>query len=202
MDIGQAFADLLDAAGSRLLSLDPDADRRLRPLVGKVIAIELRGAGVRFFLCPHPGGLGVRRNCDVEADATLSGSPLAFAEALRDPASVRAGRAKIDIGGDAELAEQLSRLLSATEIDWEEPLARLVGDYPARKFGNVVRSVSAWIEQAPETLAADVGEYLQQETLLLVPRSRLERFLDDVDRLRSDVERLEQRIERLGAALP
>ncbi len=77
-----------------------------------------------------------------------------------------------------------------------------MGDYPARKLGNVARSVSAWIAQAPETLAADLGEYLQQETLLLAPRSRLERFLDDVDRLRSAVERLEQRIERLGAALP
>ncbi len=197
MDVAQAFAEMLDGAGNRVLALDPQTRARSAALHGKVIGLELLGVGQTFYVCPDRHGLRIRSGWDGTVDVHLRGSPLAFAGILRDPRSVRAGAASIAITGDADVAEEFARLLAGFEIDWEEQLSRWVGDFPARKIGNLARSMSAWAAQLPAAFARDVGEFLQEESRMLTSHASAARFMDDVDELRAAVERLEKRVERL-----
>ena len=197
MDLAQAFAEMLDGAGNRVLALDPQTLARSAALQGKVIGIELLGVGQTFYVCPDRHGLRIASAWDGAVDVRLRGSPFAFAGILRDPRSVRAGAASIAVTGDGVVAEEFARLLAGFEIDWEEQLSRWVGDLPARKIGNLARSLSAWTGELPATLARDVGEFLQEESRLLTSRVAAARFMDDVDGLRAAVERLEKRVERL-----
>jgi ubiquinone biosynthesis protein UbiJ len=79
----------------------------------------------------------------------------------------------------------------------EEGLSRWVGDVAAHQVGRVLRGVAGWGEHAGETVAANVKEYLQEETRDLVPRPELEGFAADVTALEQAVSLLEERVTRL-----
>jgi ubiquinone biosynthesis protein UbiJ len=76
-------------------------------------------------------------------------------------------------------------------------VARIIGDIPARQFGNLMRATLRWQSQSAAILGQDIAEYLQEESHELVTRVEVESFLRDVDTLRADAERLEQRVMRL-----
>jgi ubiquinone biosynthesis protein UbiJ len=75
-----------------------------------------------------------------------------------------------------------------------------VGDVTAHQIGNLVRTASGWGRKAAATLAANVSEYLQEESRDLVTRTELEEFLSAVDELRESADRLQARLERLPSA--
>jgi ubiquinone biosynthesis protein UbiJ len=72
-----------------------------------------------------------------------------------------------------------------------------VGDVAAHQIGNLVRSASGWGRRAAATFAANVGEYLQEESRDLVTRTELEEFLAQVDELREAADRLQVRLALL-----
>ncbi len=59
---------------------------------------------------------------------------------------VRDGR--IHMTGDVETGQAFQRALSQLDLDWEEVLARYIGDSPARKTGVVMRELGLWAQQS------------------------------------------------------
>jgi ubiquinone biosynthesis protein UbiJ len=59
--------------------------------------------------------------------------------------------------------------------------------------------VLQWGRQAADSLARNVGEYLQEEGRDVPARAELEHFLDAVDHLRDDVDRADARLKLLEA---
>lgn len=194
-----SFTTILEQAVNRVLRLDPATLARVAELEGRVI--RLRAAGdspFEIFVLPEESGLRLRAQYDREPDVTLTGDmPAVFRLALRRflPEVVAAG--EVQVSGDIALGQRFQRLLEQVEVDWEEQLARVLGDVPAHQLGNVLRDFGAWTQQTLRTLHQDLGEYLQEESRLLPSRPRAGAFRQAVETLQRDLDGLEQRLARL-----
>ena len=198
MDFTQAFSVSIETALNHYISLDPEALARFAPLEGKIIALEIIGLNQTICLFPSADGFLVLSDFDGEADATISGSPIALIKLVLadDPKDLLFG-GEVTLSGDTRLANQFSRLLSQLDIDWEELLAQNVGDIAAHKVGNVLRGVNQWFKRSTGSVSLDAGEYLQEEVHLSPSNAELRKFVRQVDEVREGVDRLAAKIDIL-----
>ncbi|HEB66624.1 MAG TPA: sterol-binding protein, partial [Gammaproteobacteria bacterium] len=187
----------LETAFNEALRLDPESLRKLAALQGRVIAIELRGTGLTLYLFPGPDGVVLLGEYAGEPDTVLSGTPLGLARLSLGDASGVLFAGEVTIRGDVETGQRFKAILDQLDLDWEEPLARLIGDIPAHRLGKLVRGTTDWARQAFETLGRNTAEYLEYEARALATREDVAEFVADVDRLRDDLARLEARMARL-----
>jgi len=182
-----------NVAGSRR------AQALARQLDGRVMSLTVEGTPFAFFFRAEGGRLAIATRHDGPADASLSGTPIALL-ALAGPkaeGALRQGGVRIE--GDAEVAQKFRDLLEQAQPDFEEELARVLGDVAARRFANVARGVLDWGRKAAGSLTGSVVEYLQEEGRDLPTRVEVDEFLDGVDRLRDDTDRFEAKLSRLEA---
>ena len=168
-----------------------------RQLDGRVVSLTVEGTPLAFFFRAEGGRVSLAPNHDGATDASLSGTPVALL-ALAGPraeGALRGGGVRIE--GDAEVAQKFRELLEQARPDFEEELARVIGDVAARQVANLARGFLDWGRKAGDSLAVNVAEYLQEEGRDLPTRTEVEDFLAGVDRLRDDAERLEARLARL-----
>ncbi len=166
-------------------------------LAGSIIAVRVSNTGLPTWFIVRHDELELTTDCDEEADVVISGSLMALAKMAveSDPAALRDG--SIELSGDAHVADDFSRLLALAKPDIEEELSNVVGDVAAHRLGEIARGVTDWGREARTTMGANIREYLQEESRDLPSRYEVEKFADNVDRLRDDVARLEARIDRL-----
>ena len=200
--------DLLDRLIGRALDLDPETRDALAGFSGKVVDVEIAGAGaVRLRI--EDGGVRTEPRGELRtgpqggacaADVTLRGAPLSllrFALAGdREREALLLG-GEVGLRGDVALATRLQRIAARMDLDPEEALARRIGDVPAHEIVRGARGLGGWMRDAGAALLADVSEYLHHEAALTPRREDVERFARAVDDLRDDVERLEARIAGL-----
>jgi ubiquinone biosynthesis protein UbiJ len=72
-------AGVLEDAVARLLALDPHSANLLRPLAGKVLALRVSPFSTTVFLYVTANGLQIHPKFEREPDASLTGTPAAFA---------------------------------------------------------------------------------------------------------------------------
>ena len=191
----------LESAVNRYLALDPATLARLAPLSGKVVALELRGLNLTFYLAPHAGGLHLLGDYAGTPDTVISGAPFSLARlgAGRERGALFKG--DVQVRGDVEVGQRVEAVLREIDIDWEEQLSRLVGDVAAHQMGVALRGMRAWGAQGLDNLGRDAADYLQEESGQLPRREELDEFLAAVDAVRSDVDRLAARVKRLETRL-
>jgi ubiquinone biosynthesis protein UbiJ len=136
-------------------------------------------------------------------DAVIAGPPLALLDlsARRADSSAPRGAERVHVTGNAEIAARYRELLELARPDWEEELSRLIGDLPARQVSVAAQAALSWARGFARTARANVGEYLQEESRVLVSRPEVEEFLGQVDALRETADRVEARIARLERRL-
>jgi ubiquinone biosynthesis accessory factor UbiJ len=185
----------LAALLNRGIAASTDATRRCRALEGSSFRIELDGLGLGFTLVSTGERLALRDQA--EADARLAGTPGALARlaATGDEGLLRSRAVRIS--GDPLVARDFRDLISMAAPDFEEELARLVGDVAARQVGNLVRGFAGWGMDAADRLSRTCAEYLQEESRDLPARAEVEAFLDGVDDTAGALARLEARLRRL-----
>lgn len=193
-----ALLAALEISLNRYLELDPESLKRLKSIKGSVIKVELRGLELTFYLLPDDHGIQVMGIYEDDADTCLSGSPLAWITmGLSGDTQKTLFSGDVEISGDTELGSQFKQILSELDIDWEEHLSHFSGDVIAHQVGRFFRGASKWGEQARDTLALDVSEYLQEEKRLVATQPEVEHFNTEVDHLREDTDRLEARVKRI-----
>ena len=190
---------LLEQGLNSLLTRDPVTLRALDRLSGRVIALQINSpVAMTLFLIPNNEGLQLQQHYGDEPDARIAGSASALLRLVssEDKAAALFGKG-VTISGDSVLANRLQAILADTDIDWEGLLADQIGDLPAHQAANFVRQQRSYWRQTGSSLSHNLGEYLQEEALLLPPRAELEGFMADVDTLRQRSDRLEARLQRL-----
>jgi ubiquinone biosynthesis accessory factor UbiJ len=197
----------LTLALNRLIALDPDTGAAIGKLEGRRIGVHLRGPGIAFSIAARGGTLQVEpppdagdegRRDDFQVRAT-PGALLALAVA-RGGESVPA--AKVEIGGDAELARRVEKLARAYTPDFEAAFASVFGDVAGTAIARTLRDAAKWAAEGARHIRDDTVDWLRDEARLTVPRSQMESFLDDVDTLRERVDRLTARVARLSDSKP
>lgn len=166
-------------------------------LEGTVVAIRVSNTALAAYFEVQHDCVDLTVASDQEPNVVISGSLLALTKMLidADPSMLRDG--SIELTGDAEVAQQFQDLLTLARPDLEEELASIVGDIAAHRVGNMARGIASWGRNARSTMAANVREYLQEESRDAPSRFEAEEFADDVGVLRDDVDRIEARLNRL-----
>ena len=201
-EMNAAFTAVLENAINSYLNLSPESLAKLARLQGKVIAVDLRCLNQTLYLLPDAQGMMVQAHYEGEPDATLSGTPISFAELSFSANPNRVlFRGDVVISGDIKLGQDFKRILDDMDVDWEEVLSHYTGDVLAYKMGSLLREFGQWGKSALTTLGQNGAEYLQQESFDLPFREEIEPFLKDVNQLRDDVERLAARVARMQQQL-
>lgn len=196
--IPDALLAVAERALNGYLALDPEGARRFQPLTGRVIGCEITGFGTRITLIPGPDRIQIFGAWEGEPDCLIRGTPLALLRligATRQDSELAAGTVTVE--GDTALAHDFKRALSGLDVDWEERLARVIGDPLAHQTGEQARAAGRWSARTAESMTANLREYLQEEGRLLPTHYEVETFLRQVDVLRDDTERLAARLDRL-----
>lgn len=198
----------LQGVVNRLLDLDPELAEGVAELEGSVLEVHVHGFEWRFQMHVSSGGVEVvpvderEHGVVVAPDLTISGPPVTLLRLLGSLESVDGVLPPdVSISGDLHLVEKLARLAKRADIDWEEPVSRILGDPFAHEIGRGVRAALSWTRMVSETVAIDVGEFLREERRLSPTGIEVDDFSAEVDMVRDDVERLAVRIGRLADRL-
>src|SRR5690606_37512443 len=105
----QAACIPAELAINHVLHYDPAAQQQLRPMQGRLLALNIGGQSL--FVRILDSGIGLSLHNDAAADATLSGSLTDFLAlaAAQDKANTLINSA-IDMAGDSEFALGLTRV--------------------------------------------------------------------------------------------
>jgi ubiquinone biosynthesis accessory factor UbiJ len=164
-------------------------------LEGRSFAVDIQGA-LRLRAVVRGGRLIFSTDPDLPADALISGS-LSALIGLALASQDRPLDNKTTVSGDAEIARSFKDLLAAARPDFAEILSRFVGDIAAHRIARAATAAFDWGKQTLRTTAANINEYLVEESRVLVNDTELGEFLQGVDRLRETADRVEARLQHL-----
>lgn len=181
---------------NHVLSAEPWASAELASHAGKTILLRLPLGNLCFEINPD-GHLVSLKEIDSPA-LTLEVSAAALSALAHSSGSLREQAFKaVKITGDADLAQLLGRLAGQLRWEYEEDLARLVGDASAnfavrqgKKFVSATRS-------AATDLLDNVVEYISEEKKVLLNKRDFMVHKSELSELRESVDRMEKRIQFL-----
>lgn len=169
-------------------------------LEGRALSIALEGTPLTLYFRITDGRISIDTQDAGVADASLAGTPLTLLSMVGPKTEERLRGSGIRIAGDAEVAQRFRDLFQHAQPDFEEELARVIGDVAARQVANLARGFFDWGRKAADSLSMNVAEYLQEEGRDVPTRVELDEFLESVDQLRDATDRLEARLARLESS--
>ena len=166
-------------------------------LAGRTIAIRLDDTALAAYALVDPDGVRLVGQFDADPDVIISGSPLALASlGGADPrAAFRDGR--LEIAGDAEIANAFQRLMELARPDLEEEASRFFGDAAAHRLAETLRDLVSWGKETVQNFGDSLGEQVSGREDLPT-REEAESFAADVRDARDAAARLEARIKKLA----
>ena len=180
------------------LDLDPETRAALAGFSGRVVDLEIIGAGTLRLRIEVDGLRVGPRDSAIDADVSIRGAPLSLVRfALTPEREALILDDDVTLSGDIGLATRLQQVAARIDVDFEEALARRIGDVPAHELMRALLGFRVWAQDAGSSLLADVSEFLRHESGMTPLGEEAERFAQQVDDLRDDVERLDARIIRL-----
>ncbi len=166
-------------------------------LDGNTIAIRVRDTALAMYFVFDQDIVTLATEFDADPDVVITGS-LATLARMAGGAGAQAIRdGDVDLTGDAATAQRFQTLLDHAKPDVEEELSRVIGDVAAHQLAEFARGVDNWVRGARSTIGDNIREYLQEESRDLPTRYEVERFGQQVGKLRDDVERIAARLKRL-----
>ncbi|MEZ2876510.1 SCP2 domain-containing protein [Pseudomonas lundensis] len=192
----------VESGVNRILRLDSTALARMRPLTGKVIAVECASPALHLFILPSDEGLLLAAQWAADADCTLRApaSSLLHLALSKDKTAVLHGP-QVDLEGDSHVLMELAAILQDLELDWEFELSRWIGPVATALIAGHVRSRANWYQHGFASLNQNLAEYLSEEARTLVGEREAQARFAELDQLKLDLDRLEARVERLSRSL-
>ncbi len=128
---------------NHVLMQEPAAMQRLQQQAGRVALVQWR----QFYVALAVTRAGLFNLADDGSSPdlrleVLDANPLALAQT-----AMRGGKPAIRIEGDVQLAAEMNWLVENVSWDVEEDLARIIGDAPAHRLGQVARAAADALRQ-------------------------------------------------------
>ncbi|QBE63313.1 ubiquinone biosynthesis accessory factor UbiJ [Pseudoduganella lutea] len=181
---------------NHLLAQEPWARAELKQYAGKVARIDASPVELR---------LRVAADGMVEAASAEQGAAVTIRLKLSDLPLIAQNRERafsyVQIEGDAEFANAISRLSQALRWEAEHDLEKVFGPVAAVRMVSGMKSALASLQQGQRKVTENVAEYFLEENPVLVRPVTAQAFAGDVTRLRDDVERFAKRLEKLEQKL-
>ena len=166
-------------------------------LDGKVVAIRVRDTALAMYFLFDADTIELAVDAEQEPDVAITASIVTLAGMIGSDGAQAIRDGKVDITGNAGVAEAFRDLLEFTKPDIEEELSKFVGDAAAHRLGQLASGLRNWALEARRTMGGNIREYLQEESRDVPSRYEVDRFTSKLDALRDDVERFEARLSRL-----
>jgi ubiquinone biosynthesis protein UbiJ len=181
---------------NHVLKAEPWAMAELARHAGKVILLSLPIGKLCFELTPE-GLLASLSNIDAPS-LELEVSPEALSALAGGPGNLREQAMKsVKITGDADLAQLLGRLAGQSRWEYEEDLARFIGDAPANFAVRQGKKFISAGKSAATDLLENVVEYVSEERKVLLNKRDFMIRKNELNALRDAVDRVEKRIQLL-----
>ena len=198
-DLNKVSAAAMEQIGNRILSLDPQASQMLGNFEGKIIHIEITDWAQHFYLRFPSRNLVVQSHSSRPPSASVKGTSFAFlSAATSDNSGDSIFKGELHFSGEINTAQKFQQFVGSLEIDWQEPLAQLLGDETTTLISNGVSKFSGFVKNFAFQTKQDIPEYIQHEAKVSPTSFELDTFSSSVDTIRSQVDRLSARIERLS----
>jgi ubiquinone biosynthesis protein UbiJ len=181
---------------NHVLESEPWACAELSKHVSKTILLQL-SFGQLGFCIGSTGRLEALRELE-NPSLALEVSATALSGIVSSPGNLKEQAFKaVKSTGDADLAQLIGRLAGQLRWEYEEDLARILGDAPAhfavqkgKKFISATRSAAG-------DLLDNLVEYVSEERKVLLNMRDFMAHKSELSDLRESVDRLEKRIEHL-----
>jgi ubiquinone biosynthesis protein UbiJ len=181
---------------NHLLAQESWARTELKLHAGKVAVIDASPAVLRLRVAPD--GM-------VEAAGSDAAAAVTIRLKLGDLPLIAQNRERafsyVQIEGDAEFANAISRLSQSLRWEAEYDLEKLVGPIAAVRLVQGAKAALQGARNGQRKVAENVAEYFLDENPLLIRPVVAESFAADVTRFRDDVERASKRLEKLEQKL-
>ena len=179
---------------NHVLGREPWACTELAKHAGKTILVQLPFGRWCFEINPA-GCLEVLKEVDSPTLA-LELSTKAMSDLAASPGNLKEQAFKaVKITGDADLAQLIGRLAGQLRWEYEEDLARVVGDAPANFAVRQGKKLVSATRSAASDLLDNVVEYVSEERKILLHKRDFMVRKSELNDLRDSVDRLEKRIQ-------
>jgi ubiquinone biosynthesis protein UbiJ len=195
------FLTFIESALNRYLALDPESKDYLMALPNSALKIELQGLNLEFYLLITPPDIKISTEYLDTPNTIIRGTPISLLRMTFSSDRKQFFAEDISIEGDLELGQQIIELFDRLEIDWEECLAKKLGDAPAYHVNRAVNYLQKSAEKIINLFGKNVTEYIHEEKEWLPQRERLQDFFNEVDTLRMDTDRLAVKLKHLQQKL-
>jgi ubiquinone biosynthesis protein UbiJ len=181
---------------NHVLSSEPWATAELARHASKTILLKLPVGELRFEI--KPAGLLAVSEVSDTSSLILEISAKALSELVGSAGTLREQAFKaVKITGDADLAQLLGRLVGQVRWEYEEDLARLVGDAPANFAVRQGKKFASASKSAASDLLSNIVEYVSEEKKVLLNQRDFIVRKNELNELRDAVDRIEKRIQIL-----
>ena len=181
---------------NHVLGSEPWASTALAKHAGKTILLELP-LGNLCFEISSAGLLNVLKEAQ-NPSLTLEVSSKALGELAASSGSLREQAFKaVKLTGDADLAQLIGRLAGQLRWEYEEDLARLVGDAPANFAVRQGKKFISASRSAASDFLDNVVEYVSEERKVLLNKRDFIAHKSELNDLRESIDRIEKRIQLL-----
>lgn len=182
-----------EIGGNHLLGMDQNVLQHCTELQGHIVAIHFSDLNKTLYC--HPGSWGMRISLQPpprEADAIIRGRVMALVNlSVQNDKLSTSIQERIEIIGNAAVAQKFQKILTELDIDWEHQLSRIVGDALAFRIFEGFHKARNLLNNGLLSAALTGRDYLQQESQQMPSKPEFDRFKDEVTDLRYSVDRME-----------
>lgn len=194
-----AISIAVEKSISGALRYDPASQIAVTKLSGQVLAIEINNPDLVFYFFPCSSGIKVQNYFEGDVTTRIKASALALAT-IANSKTMNLADTDIEVFGSTAMLIELQGIFQNLEIDWEEALSDVIGDISAHLVAKRIRNFSQWFGKSNLSIRRLVSEYLTEELKATPSRPELDRFHQDIDKLRVNTDRASAKISALVAA--
>jgi len=195
---GEFLEQSIDSALNKALALDPELPAKLIAFSGKVISIHFKDIDKTLYLLPEDNHIRVLSHYDGDVDTRMSGSPISIMKMMMTPnVATLLLKGEVEISGDTRLGNEFKKLFREMQLDWQQPLSKIIGDNATQVVELKSKKMHSWLKKSFSSTSNSLSEYFQEESRDIVTETELEIFNQQVDDVRNNTDRLQARYQAL-----